>query len=71
MSSAMNVPVVLQRAWVLEDLATLIATVPAHGIGSNVEGLRDAITQIFVIFIIVHVIVSAISMTVAKIHVAE
>ncbi len=43
MGATVDVPVVLQRTGVLEDLATLIAAVPSHGVGGAGEGFAHTV----------------------------
>ena len=43
MRAPVDVPVVLERTRMFEDLAAFVARIPAHRVGGQVEALRQAI----------------------------
>ena len=48
--AAVNVTVVLKRAWVFEDLAALVASVPAHAVWCDGEGLGHRVCKKRILF---------------------
>lgn len=71
MRPTVNVPVVLQGAWVLEDLATLVTGVATETIRSDVEGFAHAIVKFLPVLQFVLVVVHAISAVAHDLHVAH